>query len=94
MEHGEHGVTRAEDTEGGRVGKTLWRALPATGRVAVMKTKTLIRWPGLPDAFVSKFGDVFTAVLSGWDRLRLCGTLRPWFNPEWMRGTCARARCC
>lgn len=50
-----------------------------------MKPKTSPRWPGVPDAFVSKFGDLFTAVLSGWDRLRLCGTLRPLFNPEWMR---------
>jgi hypothetical protein len=50
-----------------------------------MKPKTITRWPGVPDSFVSKFGDMFTAVLSGWDRLRLCGTLRPLFNPEWMR---------
>lgn len=27
---------------------------------------------------------MFTAVLSGWDRLRFCGTLRPLFNPKWM----------
>ena len=50
-----------------------------------MNPKTTPRWPGVPDAFVSKFGGLFTAVLSGWDRLRLCGTLRPLFNPEWMR---------
>ncbi|MDP3070510.1 MAG: hypothetical protein Q8N18_09490 [Opitutaceae bacterium] len=50
-----------------------------------MNPKTTTRWPGVPEAFVSKFGDLFTAVLSGWDRLRLCGTLRPLFNPEWMR---------
>lgn len=49
-----------------------------------MKPKTTPRWPGVPDAFVSKFGDLFTAVLSGWDRLRFCGTLRPLFNPKWM----------
>ena len=49
-----------------------------------MKRKTITRWPGVPDAFVSKFGDLFTAVLSGWDRLRFCGTLRPLFNPKWM----------
>ena len=50
-----------------------------------VKTKTPTRWPGVPEAFVSKFGEMFTAVLSGWDRLRLCGTLRPLFNPKWMR---------
>jgi hypothetical protein len=50
-----------------------------------MNPKTITRWPGVPDAFVSKFGEMFTAVLSGWDRLRLCGTLRPLFNPGWMR---------
>lgn len=50
-----------------------------------MKPKPITQWPGVPDAFVTKFGDLFTSVLSGWDRLRLCGTLRPLFNPEWMR---------
>lgn len=49
-----------------------------------MKPKTTLQWPGVPDAFVSRFGDLFTAVLSGWDRLRFCGTLRPLFNPKWM----------
>ena len=49
-----------------------------------MKPKTMPQWPGVPDAFVSRFGDLFTAVLSGWDRLRFCGTLRPLFNPKWM----------
>ena len=50
-----------------------------------MKPKTITRWPGVPESFASKFGSLFTAVLSGWDRLRLCGTLRPLFNPEGMR---------
>lgn len=50
-----------------------------------MKPNTTPRWPGVPDAFVSRFGELFTAVLSGWDRLRFSGTLRPLFNPEWMR---------
>lgn len=50
-----------------------------------VKTKTPTRWPGVPETFVTKFGDMFTAVLSGWDRLRLCGTLRPLLSPEWMR---------
>ena len=54
-----------------------WWERPAAGKIAVMKPKTITRWPGVPEAFVSTFGDVFTAVLSGWDRLRLCGTLRP-----------------
>jgi hypothetical protein len=49
-----------------------------------MKPKTTARWPGVPDAFSSKFGELFTAVLSGWDRLRFCGTLRPLFNAKWM----------
>lgn len=50
-----------------------------------MKPKTITRWPGIPEAFVSKFGDRFTAVLSGWDRLRFGGTLRPLLSPKWMR---------
>ena len=38
--------------------------------------------PGVPSAFVSKFGQHITGFLSGFDRLRFHGTLRMLFQPE------------
>jgi hypothetical protein len=38
----------------------------------------------VPVEFSNKFGSFIKAVLGGFDRLRLCGTLRPLFTPEWM----------
>jgi hypothetical protein len=37
--------------------------------------------PGVPNAFVSKFGRPITGFLSGFDRLRFHGTLRMLFQP-------------
>jgi hypothetical protein len=38
--------------------------------------------PGVPSAFVSKFGQHITGFLSGFDRVRFRGTLRMLFQPE------------
>jgi hypothetical protein len=38
----------------------------------------------IPVEFSSKFGSLIKSVLGGFDRLRLCGTLRPLFTPRWM----------
>lgn len=38
----------------------------------------------IPVEFSSKFGGLIKSVLGGFDRLRLCGTLRPLFTPRWM----------
>src|SRR2546430_11465625 len=38
----------------------------------------------VPAEFNSKFGSLIKAVLGGFDRLRLCRTLRPLFTPRWM----------
>jgi hypothetical protein len=47
-----------------------------------VKTTTLPSTPGVPTAFVSKFGRHVTGFLSGFDRLRFHGTLRMLFQPE------------
>ena len=38
----------------------------------------------VPVEFHNKFGGLIKAVLGGFDRLRLSGTLRPLFTPRWM----------
>lgn len=38
----------------------------------------------VPVEFSNRFGSLIKAVLGGFDRLRLCGTLRPLFTPDWM----------
>lgn len=38
----------------------------------------------IPVEFSSKFGSLIKSVLGGFDRLRMCGTLRPLFTPRWM----------
>jgi hypothetical protein len=43
------------------------------------------QWPGVPDAFVSKFGALCKGALCGWDRLRLRGTLLALCYPKGMR---------
>jgi hypothetical protein len=50
----------------------------------MMKNVTT-QWPGVPDAFVSKFGALCKGALCGWDRLRLRGTLRVLCYAEGMR---------
>lgn len=40
---------------------------------------------GVPPAFLNRFGDAITGVLSGFDRLRLRGTLRHLFRPTVMK---------
>lgn len=47
-----------------------------------MKPTTSISTPGVPSAFVSKFGRHITGFLSGFDRLRFHGTLRMLFQPS------------
>ena len=47
-----------------------------------MKAPTKIAPPGVPNAFVSKFGQHVTGFLSGFDRLRFHGTLRMLYQPE------------
>jgi hypothetical protein len=39
----------------------------------------------VPVEFSNKFGGLTKAVLGGFDRLRLCGTLRPLFTPDCQR---------
>jgi len=46
-----------------------------------MKQPTTITPPGVPSAFVSKYGQHVTGFLSGFDRLRFRGTLRMLFQP-------------
>jgi hypothetical protein len=46
----------------------------------------------VPEEFSSKFGSLIKAVLGGLDRLRLCGTLRPLFTPDWMHGYLCAAK--
>lgn len=46
-----------------------------------MKPTTPPSIPGVPSAFVSKFGRYITGFLSGFDRLRFHGTLRMLFQP-------------
>ena len=46
-----------------------------------MKQPTMITPPGVPSAFVNKFGQHVTSFLAGFDRLRFHGTLRMLFQP-------------
>ena len=50
-----------------------------------MKQTTPTVMPGVPDAFVSKFGSRVTGFLCGFDRLRFRATLGMLFQPEIMR---------
>src|ERR1700719_1747874 len=47
-----------------------------------MQNQTAPRPHGVPESFYSKFGQYVTAVLSGFDRIRVRATLRPLFCPE------------
>jgi len=49
-----------------------------------MKQQTSPTVAGVPPAFINRFGDSITGVLSGFDRLRLRGTLRHLFQPTVM----------
>ena len=58
----------------------------------MMKTASAPRWPGVPDVFSDRFSGLCTAAIAGWDRLRLRGSLRPLFSPNWMMGYLRAAR--
>ncbi len=49
-----------------------------------MNQQTFPTVAGVPPAFLNRFGDSITGVLSGFDRLRLRGTLRHLFQPTVM----------
>src|SRR5215207_9085516 len=49
-----------------------------------MNTQTSPVDAGVPPAFLNRFGSSIIGVLSGFDRLRLRGTLRHLFNPSVM----------
>lgn len=49
-----------------------------------MKQQTFSTVAGVPPVFLNRFGDSITGVLSGFDRLRLRGTLRHLFQPTVM----------
>ncbi|HUI08056.1 MAG TPA: hypothetical protein VL486_13740 [Verrucomicrobiae bacterium] len=49
-----------------------------------MNQQTSSTVPGIPPAFLNRFGNSLTGVLSGFDRLRLRGTLRHLFQPTVM----------
>ena len=53
-------------------------------KVWVMNSQTSPTVTGVPPAFLNRFGHSITGVLSGFDRLRLRGTLRPLFQPTVM----------
>ena len=53
-------------------------------KVWVMNAQTSPTVTGVPPAFLNRFGDSITGVLSGVDRLRLRGTLRHLFQPTVM----------
>jgi len=53
-------------------------------KVWVMKSQTAPLVTGVPPGFLNRFGDSITGVLSGFDRLRLRGTLRHLFQPTVM----------
>ncbi len=49
-----------------------------------MKSQTSPTVTGVPPTFLNRFSDSITGVLSGFDRLRLRGTLRHLFQPTVM----------
>jgi hypothetical protein len=53
-------------------------------KVWAMNPQTSPTVTGVPPAFLNRFGDSITGVLSGFDRLRLRGTLRHLFQPTVM----------
>jgi hypothetical protein len=58
---------------------------PGVGiKVWVMKQQTSPIVTGVPPAFLNRFGDSITGILSGFDRLRLRGPLRHLFQPTVM----------
>ena len=59
-------------------GRAVWYAL------GCMKNQTPTSGHGVPDAFLTKFGQQVTGVLCGFDRLRFRGTLRMLFDPAIM----------
>ena len=59
--------------------------MPGVGaKVWVMNSQTAPTGTGVPPAFLDRCGDSITGVLSGFDRLRLRGTLRHLFQPTVM----------
>src|SRR5579872_854274 len=57
-----------------------------------MKTNSSPTSDGVPQAFVTKFGTHFTALLSGFDRLRFRATQRLLFQPSSMEGYLATCK--
>jgi hypothetical protein len=49
-----------------------------------VKTQPLPATHGVPESFLSKFGQNITGILSGFDRIRFRGTLRLLFQPAAM----------
>ncbi len=49
-----------------------------------MKTNSLAHPNGVPESFLSKFGEYITAILCGFDRLRFRATQRLLFQPNSM----------
>ena len=58
--------------------RAVWYAL------GCMKNQTPTSGHGVPDAFLTKFGQHITGILCGFDRLRFRGTLRMLFDPAIM----------
>ena len=52
--------------------------------LGVMKIQTSTSTPGVPDAFLTKFGQHVTGILCGFDRLLFQGSLRVLFQPKSM----------
>jgi hypothetical protein len=52
-----------------------------TGKKRGVKTQPLTAPHGVPESFLSKFGDKITGIISGFDRVRFRGTLRLLFQP-------------
>jgi hypothetical protein len=46
----------------------------------------------VPKSFIDSFGTRIKCVLGGWDRLRFHASLRPLFNPRWMRSYLSAAK--
>jgi hypothetical protein len=49
-----------------------------------VKTQPIPATHGVPESFLSKFGENVTGILSGFDRIRFRGTLRLLFQPAAM----------
>src|SRR5687767_12928835 len=80
MRHGVHGE-RAEGTERSSRALVVERR-GRSGRIGSMKTKLIPHHGRGVSEFLARQGDKVTGVISGFDRLRLQGTLRALYVPE------------